>query len=341
MSLPDAITSAASGREVPAAELEAAFGTIMDGEATPAQIAALLVALRTKGETVAEIAAAARALRTRASMAPLVDDATVDTCGTGGSGSAKTFNVSTTAAFVAAGAGVRVAKHGNRAASSRSGSFDVLEELGVAIELPIDVCARVLEEVGIGVFFARTAHPAMRHVAPIRQELGMRTIMNCLGPLLNPVGAKYQVIGVYDAGLVVPIAEALDELGCRGALVVHGSDGLDELTTRGLNHVARLEAGRVETLEIDPRALGIAEPAAAALEGGEPAHNAAILRAVLEGEAGARRDIVALNAAAAIWVAGAAPDLASGLDLAYGSIDSGAAREKLDALVRATQERAT
>jgi len=341
MSLLDAIASAASGREVPAAQLEAAFGTIMDGEATPAQIAALLVALRTKGETVVEIAAAARALRARASMGPLVDDATVDTCGTGGSGSAKTFNVSTTAAFVAAGAGVRVAKHGNRAASSRSGSFDVLEELGVAIELPVDVCAGVLEEVGIGVFFARTAHPAMRHVAPVRQELGMRTIMNCLGPLLNPVGAKYQVIGVYEQGLVLPLAEALAQLGCQGALVVHGSDGLDELTTRGSNHVARLEGGRVETLEVDPRALGIAEPGDAALEGGGPVENAEILRAVLEGESGARRDIAALNAAAAIWVSGTAPDLERGLDLAYESIDSGAAGEKLAALVRATQERAT
>lgn len=340
MSLLGAIATASSGREVSPAELEAAFGTIMDGEGTPAQIAALLVALRTKGETVGEIAAAARALRARAETAPLGDEATIDTCGTGGSGAAKTFNVSTTAAFVVAGAGVRVAKHGNRAASSKSGSFDVLEELGVQIELPVAVCAELLDEIGIAMFFARTAHPAMRHVAPVRQELGIRTIMNCLGPLLNPVGAKYQVIGVYDRALVVPMAEALAQLGSEGALVVHGSDGLDELTTRGTNYAARLDAGKVETLEIDPRALGIAMPEEGALDGGDPAQNAAILSSILDGEAGGRRDIVALNAAAAIWVAGAAPDMGAGLELAKQSLDSGAARAKLDALVRATQARA-
>jgi len=296
VSLRAAIETAMAGREVAAPELEAAFGEIMDGNASPVQIAALLVALRTRGETVAEIAAAARALRARAVAASAVDPRTVDTCGTGGDG-ANTFNISTAAAFVVAGAGVPVAKHGNRAASSKSGSFDVLEALGVRIELPVEVCVGILERIGIAAFFARTAHPAMRHVAPVRRELGVRTIMNCLGPLLNPVGARYQLVGVYDASLVEPLALALVELGAVRAITVHGSDGLDELTTTGPSVAAVATAGEgLRRVAVDAQSLGLPLAEAAQLAGGDAAENARILTAILEGESGPRRDIVALNA---------------------------------------------
>jgi anthranilate phosphoribosyltransferase len=336
MSLGEAIAIAASGAEVPAAQLEAAFGTIMDGDATSAQIAALLVALRTKGETVGEIVATARALRAKAATAEAVDPRTVDTCGTGGDG-ANTFNISTTAAFVVAGAGVPVAKHGNRAASSATGSFDVLEALGVRIDLPVEVCARILAEVGIAPFFARTAHPAMRHVAPIRAELGIRTLMNCLGPLLNPVGAKHQLVGVYSGDLLEPLARALGELGARRALVVHGDDGLDEITTTTTTQAACSDRGQVRRFEIDPQGLGISRASLDELRGGDPQTNGEILRAILGGESGARRDIVTLNAAGALFAAGASDDLAAGLVLANQSIDSGAAKARLEDLIRVTQ----
>jgi len=336
MSLREAIDTAARGQEVPAEILEAAFGEIMDGKATPVGMAALLVGLRTKGETVGEIVAAARALRARAVTARCPDPRAIDTCGTGGDG-AQTFNISTVAAFVVAGAGVPVAKHGNRAASSQAGSIDVLEALGVRVDLSTEESARILAKVGIAPFFARRAHPAMRHLAPVREELGIRTLMNCLGPLLNPVGVRLQLVGVYAAGLVEPLAAALGELGSERALVVHGSDGLDELTTTGCSQAALLEGGRVRTMSIDPLALGIPTTRAAALRGGGVEENAAIVRAVLGGESGARRDVVLLNAAAALWVAGLAPGLEEGLDLARRSIDSGAARESLERLIEATQ----
>ena len=336
MSLRQAIDIATRGQEVPAEVLEAAFGEIMDGKATPVGMAALLVALRTKGETVAEIVAAARALRARAVTARCPDPRAIDTCGTGGDG-AQTFNVSTAAAFVVAGAGVPVAKHGNRAASSRAGSIDVLEALGVRVDLEIEESARILAKVGIAPFFARRAHPAMRYVAPVRQELGIRTLMNCLGPLLNPMGVRFQLVGVYAAELVEPLATALGALGSERALVVHGSDGLDELTTTGRSQAAVLQEGRVRKMSIDPAALGLPPTVAGALRGGGAEENAAIVRGVLGGETGARRDIVLLNAAAALWVAGLAPRLEEGLELARRSIDSGAARKSLERLVEATQ----
>jgi anthranilate phosphoribosyltransferase len=336
MSLALAIAAAARGEEVPAAALEAAFEEIARGEANPVRIAALLVALRTKGETASEIAAAARALRRFAETAPLPDPRTVDTCGTGGDG-ANTFNISTTAAFVVAGAGVPVAKHGNRAASSRAGSFDVLEALGVVADVPVADAARLLREVGIGPFFARRAHPAMRHVAAVRAELPIRTVMNCLGPLLSPVGAKRQLVGVYERALVEPIAKVLAMLGSERALVVHGADGLDEITVAGPSFAASLEGGVVRALELEPGAFGIALAPAAALAGGDAAENARITRAVLEGEPGPRHDVVVLNAGAALWVAGAARDLAAGVALARRSIASGAAKAKLAALVEASQ----
>lgn len=336
MSLRSAIATAVRGEEVDPATLEAAFGEIVDGAATPAQIAALLVALRTRGETVAEITAAARALRARAVPLPAVDPRTVDTCGTGGDG-AGTFNISTAAAFVAAGAGVPVAKHGNRAASSQTGSFDVLEALGVRIDLPLEDYVPILAEVGIAPFFARSAHPAMRFVAPVRQELGIRTLMNCLGPLLSPVGARHQLVGVYDDALVEPLAEALGALGAERALVVHGADGMDEITLCTTTRAAFFTAGKLERYEIDPRQLGLPLADPATLAGGDAETNAAILRGVLAGEDGPRRDIVVLNAAGALWAAGAVAALEEGLGAARASIDSGAARARLDALVRATR----
>jgi len=256
VSLDEAIRVAVEGRPVPGPILEAAFGEIVAGAASPARIAALLVALRMKGETVAEIVAVARALRAVATTAVAADPRTVDTCGTGGTGRS-TFSISTTAAFVVAGAGVPVAKHGNRAVSSATGSFDTLEALGIRIDLPIETCAQLLAEVGIAPFFARTAHPAFRHVAPVRAELGVRTLLNCIGPLLNPAGARHQIVGVYAASLVGPLAAALGELGARRALVVHGSDGLDELTTTGPSEAALVEAGRTQRLTVDPQALGL------------------------------------------------------------------------------------
>jgi anthranilate phosphoribosyltransferase len=321
---------------VPAGVLEAAFGEIMDGKATAVATGALLVALRSKGETVDEIVAAARALRARADQAPAPAPGAIDTCGTGGDG-AGTFNVSTAAAFVVAGAGVPVAKHGNRAASSRAGSVDVLEALGVRADLPIARAAAIASRIGIGFLFARRAHPAMRHVAPVREELGIRTLMNCLGPLVNPCGVRRQLVGVYARELVEPLAEALARLGAERALVVHGSDGLDEITTTGPTFGAWLADGRVAPLALDAASVGIARARPEELRGGDAVENAAIVRAVLAGESGPRRDLVLVNAAAALWVAGAADDLGAGLALACTSIDSGAARAKLAALAEATQ----
>jgi anthranilate phosphoribosyltransferase len=335
MSLRAAVDAAVAGEEVPGPVLEAAFGEIMGGEASDTLIAALLVALHVKGETVGEIVAAAKALRAAAVTAPGVDPGAVDTCGTGGDG-AKTFNISTAAAFAVAGAGVPVAKHGNRAASSRTGSIDVLEALGVRVDLPVEASARILREVGIAPFFARRAHPAMRTVAPVREELGCRTLMNCLGPLANPMGVRFQLVGVYAGDLVLPIARALGELGAVRALVVHGCDGLDEITTAGPTEAALLANGDVRRLVIDPSEFGIPPPVAGALRGGDAAENAAIIRAVLAGEPGACRDVALINAGAALWVAGAADDLRAGLAMARSSIDSGAARERLARLVEAT-----
>ncbi len=335
MSLRAAIEAAVRGEEVPGPLLESAFGEIVQGKASDVEIAGLLVALRTKGETVGEIVATARALRASAAAEIRVDPRTVDTCGTGGDG-AGTFNVSTTAAFIVAGAGVPVGKHGNRAASSQTGSVDVLEALGVVVDLPPQAAAAILDEVGIAPFFARRLYPAMRFVAPVRKELGTRTLMNCMGPLLNPLNVRYQLVGVYERALVERLAAALTELGVARALVVHGSDGLDEITTAGVTHAALVEGDSFRALSIDARAHGLPAAANGQLRGGDAARNAEILRAVLGGERGPCRDIALLNAAAALWVAEGAADLEEGLALAARSVDSGAAREKLDLLVRAS-----
>jgi len=337
MSLAAAIDTASDGREVEPGVLETAFGEIADGRASPVQIAALLVALRTKGETVGEIAAAARALRARAPGALLRFPDAVDTCGTGGDG-AGTFNVSTAAAFVVAGAGVSVAKHGNRAASSRAGSADVLEALGVEVDLPVEAAVRILERAGIAFFFARRAHPAMAHVAAVRAALGVRTLMNCLGPLLNPVGAGHQLVGVYARSLVEPLAAALGALGARRALVVHGADGLDEITTTDVTFAALWDGAETTSFSLDAAELGLRRARPEELRGGDADHNAAVVRGVLEGEGGAARDLVLANAAAALWVAGAASDLPEGLARARESLDSGAAAERLAALRREAAE---
>lgn len=337
MSLRAALERAIQGQEVAPAVLEGAFAEIIEGKASPVAIASLLVALRTKGETVGEIVAVARALRARAVVAPCLDPRTVDTCGTGGDG-VGSFNISTAAAFVVAGAGVPVAKHGNRAATSRAGSIDVLEALGVRVDLSVATSAQILERVGIAPFFARRAHPAMRYVAPIRQELGVRTLMNCLGPLLNPVGVKRQLVGVYAAELVPSLAAALGALGAERALVVHGEDGLDEITTTAKTRATLLEAGQLTDLELDVEELGLARASLEALRGGDARENAALVRAVLCGEPGPRRDIVLVNAAAALWVAGVSRGLADGMVVARQSIDSGAASARLASLVRATAE---
>jgi len=335
VSLGMAIAAAMEGSEVPGPILEAAFFEIMDGKASAVQMAGLLIALRCKGETVGEIVTVAKALRSRAVMAPSVESKAIDTCGTGGDG-ADTFNISTTAAFVVAGAGVPVAKHGNRAASSNAGSADVLESLGVRVDLPVTESAKILSEIGIVMFFAPRAHPAMKAIASVRRELGVRTMMNCLGPLLNPAGVRMQLVGVYAPELVELLIEALGELGAVRALVVHGSDGLDEITTCGQTNAAFLADGEVTPIVINPTSLGIPAPLRGALRGGTAKENANIVRSLLEGESGARRDIVLINAGAAIWVADAAENLEEGIELARRSIDSGAARERLELLIAAS-----
>lgn len=318
-------------------DMARAVEALMSGDVSAAQAACFLTALRMKGETVGEIVGAARTMRRRATAVPDRDPFTlVDTCGTGGDG-AETFNISTTAAFVVAGAGVRVAKHGNRAVSSNCGSADVLEALGVRLDISAEAVGGCVDDVGIGFLFAPALHSAMRHLAPVRRDLGIRTIFNLLGPLTNPAGAERQLIGVYRADMAPVLADALGRLGSRRAMVVHGCDGLDEVTITGPTHVAEWDGESVREYTIEPEQVGLLSARPGSLGGGDAPQNARILRAVLDGEAGPRRDVVLLNAAAALVVAGAADDLGAGVVLAAGSIDSGAAREKLRALVEATR----
>ncbi len=324
-------------RDLTAAEAEEAMTIIMTGQATQAQIGAYLVALRMKGETVEEITGSARAMRAQSSHVPceVNGDPLLDTAGTGGDG-AHTFNISTAAAFVIAGSGQKVAKHGNRAASSRCGSADVLSALGVNLDLSPEQVAECIEQVGIGFIFAPKFHPAMKHAIGPRRELGQRTIFNLLGPLTNPAGATHQLIGVYDPALTGPMAKVLGELGGRAAFVVHGYGGLDELTTGGPNRVSRLKDGAVETFEFDAADLGLRRARPADLRGGEPEENARILRALLGGkDRSTRRDVLLLNSAAAL--AAVNGDFASGLREAERSLSSGAALHKLEALAAFSQ----
>jgi anthranilate phosphoribosyltransferase len=335
--LSKAVSKVASGQSLTQDEAAHAFDLIMSGAATDAQIAALLMGMRVRGETIEEIAGAARALRSRA-IPVRAPEGAIDTCGTGGDAKG-THNISTCAAFVVAGAGVPVAKHGNRSISSRSGSADVLSALGVNIDCGPETVARCIEACGLGFMFAPAHHAAMRHVAKVRSELGVRTIFNLLGPLANPAGTKYQVVGVFGEEWVEPIAHVLALLGVERAWVVHGADGLDELTTTGISHVAVLDGGKVSTFRISPRNAGLAEAKSQDLIGGDATENAAHIRAVLQGNQGPLRDIVLLNAAAALLVAGRAKTLRDGVALAAVSIDTGKAMNVLAALVKLSRDK--
>jgi anthranilate phosphoribosyltransferase len=318
-------------------EAEMAMGIIMDGEATPAQIAGYLIGLRMKGETVEEITGSARAMRDHALHVPLNinGDALLDIVGTGGDG-AHTFNISTTAAFVIAGTGRKVAKHGNRAASSKCGSADVLGALGLNLDLTPDQVGQCIDEIGIGFLFAPKFHPAMKHAIGPRRELGQRTIFNILGPLTNPAGATHQLIGVFDPSLTHSMAEVLGELGGKAAYVVHGQGGLDELTTDGINRVSHLKDGRVDTYELDASDFGLRCASKEDLRGGAPALNAQMMRDVLSGEdRSPRRDVVLLNAAVALATDNG--DLPSSLAEARDALNSGAAFNKLNHLIQHSQ----
>ena len=327
MEIADALGALTAGRDLTRPEAKAVFDAIMAGELTPAQIAAVLAALKTKGESVAEIAGAAEAMR--AVSAKVVVDAPqlVDTCGTGGSGTAKRFNVSTAAAFVATAGGARVAKHGNRAMSSRSGSADVLEAAGAALDLTPEQVGRGIADVGVGFLFAPNHHPAMRHAGPVRRELGIGTIFNLLGPLTNPAGAKRQLIGVFAAEWQRPMAEVCQALGSQHVLVVH-SRGLDELAIDGPSQVVELRDGRVESYTVAPADFGLAERGMEALEAATPEASLALVRGALNGSNEAAADLVALNAGAALYAAGAATTLAHGVTLAQDVIATGQATEK-------------
>ncbi|HEU0071597.1 MAG TPA: anthranilate phosphoribosyltransferase [Alphaproteobacteria bacterium] len=321
----------ANGDKLSQAQAEEAFEIIMSGNATPSQIGAMLMGLRLRGETVDEITGAARVMRAKAVPIQAPPGA-IDTCGTGGDASG-TFNISTGAAIVVAGCGVPVAKHGNRAASSKSGSADVLAALGVNLDADMALVAESLRVNNIGFMMAPRHHAAMRFVGPTRVELGTRTIFNLLGPLANPAAAKRQLLGVFSRQWIAPVAEVLGQLGSERAWVVHGSDGLDELTTTGASYVAELKDGKVTTFEVTPEDAGLARVTADALKGGDPAHNAQAIIAMLDGATGPYRDIVLLNAAAALIVAGKAADLKAGVKLAAEAIASGKAKATLAALV--------
>jgi anthranilate phosphoribosyltransferase len=324
----------ACDRPLTRAEAETAFTALFEGDATPAQIGGLLIALRVRGETVDEIAAAAHVMRSKCT--PVVAPAgAMDIVGTGGDGKG-TLNISTATAFVVAGAGVVVAKHGNRNLSSKSGAADALTEMGLNVMVGPKVVETCLQEAGIGFMMAPMHHPATRHVAPVRLELGTRTLFNILGPLTNPAGVKMQLTGAYAPHLIRPMAEVLLALGSTSAWLVHGGDGTDELSIAAPSKVAALKDGSITEFDIHPEDAGLPVHPFEAIMGGSPAENAVALRALLNGEKGAYRDAVLLNAAAALLVAGKATDLKTGVDLANASIDSGAARVRLETLARIT-----
>ena len=327
-------------------EARSVMGEILSGGATDAQIGAFLVALHMKGETVEEIVGFAEAIRAAATSLDIhrnsaLDvsgterDALVDTCGTGGDASG-TFNISTATALALAGAGVRVAKHGNRSVTSKCGSADVIEALGVKIDLPAEKIAACLDEIGIAFLFAPAMHSAMKYVQPARRELRLRTVFNLLGPLTNPAHASAQVVGVYSSELVEKVAEALRLLGLRRALVVHGMDGLDEITITGVTRVAEVRDGAVRNYEVTPESFGLRRAPMESIAGGDATENAAIIRAVLSGEKSPKRDVVLLNAAAALVAAGRADSIVEGLPIAADSLDSGSAQAKLDRLIAFT-----
>jgi anthranilate phosphoribosyltransferase len=330
------LEKAASGSPLSGEEMRAAMALLLDGAVSEIETAGFLMALRARGETVTEIAAAAEAMRTKALRVD-APDSVVDTCGTGGDG-AGTFNISTAAALVAAGAGARVAKHGNKAASSLSGSAEVLEALGVKIDIAPELISRAIREAHVGFMFAALHHRAVANVATVRKSLGVRTLFNLLGPLANPAGARRQLMGVFSDALVEPLAHALLQLGAVRAWVVHGEDGLDELTTTGKSFVAEVIDGSVRSFTVRPADAGLPEAPPAALKGGDPRENAAALKRLLDGERSAYRDIVVFNAAAALIVADRAHNLKEGAEMAAASIDEGRAKQALEKLVAISNE---
>jgi anthranilate phosphoribosyltransferase len=338
VTLLQAIQSVMEGRNLSREESGAAIEAMLTGTAPASQMAALLVALRMKGETPDEIAGAAQALRARAVRVEVALDRLIDTCGTGGDG-AHTFNISTASAFVAAAAGARVAKHGNRAASSKCGSADVLAALGAEVELGPAQVASCIDECGIGFLFAPAHHAAMRHVAPVRKELGIRTLFNLLGPLANPAGVRRQVVGVPAPQFVLVLANTLVELGAERAFVVHGHGGLDEISTAGPTLIAETRNGSVREMRVTPEELGVAPAPVEELRGGDAARNAELLVSVLRGEKGGRRSAVLLNSAAAIAASGVCETLRDGVRLAEQAIDSGAAAARVEQFVQATRAR--
>ena len=327
----ETIQKVVDGQNLTERETVDTMNEIMSGEATPAQVASFITALRIKGETIEEITGAARVMREKSTKIRTKHPFVVDTCGTGGDG-AHTFNISTTAAFVVAGTGIPVAKHGNRAASSQSGAADVLKALGVDIEIGPEQVGACIDDVGIGFLFAVTLHGAMKYAIGPRREIGIRTVFNALGPLTNPAGAQAQVLGVYAPTLTESLAHVLKNFGTHRAFVVHGGDGLDEITTTTTTQVSELADGAVNTYTLDPAELGIPTAQPNDLKGGTPEENAELTLSVLRGEKGPKRDIVLLNAAAAIVAGGKAEDMAAGLASAAESIDSGRALEKLEGL---------
>ena len=328
----EAIRDLIAGADLGRAKMRAVMEQIMSGQATDAQIGAFLVALRIKGETIDEIAGGAEVMREKATPIVTVRPDLIDTCGTGGDDSG-TFNISTTVAFVACGAGLAVAKHGTRSISSQCGSSDVLTALGVNVEAAPEKVGECIDEVGIGFLFAIALHGAMKHAIGPRRELATRTVFNILGPLTNPAGAKRQLLGVFDGALTEALAGVLRELGSERALMVHGSDGLDEITLTGSTQVSELRDGQISTRQIHPGDFGLQTVAAEALKGGDADYNARILREVLDSKEGPQRDVVLLNAAAAMVVGGLAENITAGLEVARASIDSGKARQALDRLV--------
>lgn len=325
------IAKAATGATLSREEAAHAFDRMMSGEATPSQMGGLLMALRVRGETVDEITGAVSAMR--AKMLPVKAPANaMDVVGTGGDASGS-YNISTCAAFIVAGAGIPVAKHGNRALSSKSGAADVLMSLGVKIDLMPDEVGTCIREAGIGFMFAPAHHPAMKNVGPTRVELGTRTIFNLLGPLSNPANVKKQLVGVFSRHWIEPLAQVLKNLGSDSVWVVHGSDGLDEITTSGPTYVAALENGKIRTFEIDPSEIGVKPVKPESLRGGDADANAIALKSVLENKDSAYRDVAAVNAGAALVVAGAAKDIKDGVALARKSLESGAAKAKLERLI--------
>ena len=331
MTVQEAIQEVVAGRDLSAEAAHCAASAIISGEATPAQIGGLLIAIRMKGEAVSELLGFVEAMREKMTPLPVAIDGLVDTCGTGGDG-AGTFNISTAAAFVAAAAGCRIAKHGNRAISSRCGSADVLLELGLPIDAAPELTAQCIERFGLGFMFAPQYHPSLKHAAGPRRELGVRSILNVVGPLVNPASVRRQLIGVYDGHLTEPVARVAQRLGCDHCLVVHGADGLDEITLTTETHITEVRGSDIRSYTIEPEQFGLRRASANAVHGGDATTNARILLDVLSGIDGPARDVVLINAGAVIYVSGTAASLREGIDRAAEAVKSGAAREKLQAV---------